>query len=81
MTLNFSIGKNPVLDCDCSGWPEASRQQFQKEARELGRVTRTGGAGISTVRIYHDADADLDALRTALTDLANTILPGNDFKC
>lgn len=81
MTLDFSIGENPVLDCDCSGWPEASRQQFQQEAQALDGVTRTGGAGISTVRIYHDADADLDALRTALTDLANTILAGHDFKC
>lgn len=81
MALNFSIGENPVLDCDLSGWPEVERRKFQSDAAQIEGVVRSGGAGISTVRIWHSSEVDRNVLSTKLTELANGTLPGYQFSC
>ena len=81
MSLNFSIDKEPVIDCAMEGWPDDKRREFQQESREVHGMTSVGGAGHSTTRVRYSSEADAAKIRSQLTELANKILPGHNFVC
>ncbi len=81
MGLDFSIGKELVIDCDLAGWPENQRDDFMGRAANVAGVTRVGGAGHSTVRVRYDVPTQESKIRADLTALANQMMPGRNFIC
>lgn len=79
-TTDLSIGRDPVVDFSCSGWPEAKRDELKNVVGSIPGVTRVSGAGISTIRIgYDDTSISTDNLILAVNRLADGILPGHNF--
>lgn len=79
-TTNLSIGRDPVLDFDCSGWPVEAREKLSRAIRLLTGVTDVGGAGISTVRVRYDPNVIIpSALTLAVDRLADEVMPGHNF--
>lgn len=79
-TTDLSIGRDPVLDFSCSGWPVEKREELSQAIRVLQGVTSVGGAGVSTVRVRYDPSITTpSALTLAVNRLADEILPGYNF--
>ena len=79
-TTNLSIGREPVLDFDCSGWPVAKREELSQAIRAIRGVTAVGGAGVSTLRVRYDPTTiDPSALTVAVDEVADNVLPGHNF--
>ena len=79
-TTDLSIGHDPVVDFNCSGWTQHKRAELSQGIAKLTGVTNVVGAGISTVRVYYDpAAVEPTSLMAAVNELADAILPGHDF--
>lgn len=79
-TTNLSIGLEPVLDFECSGWPVEKREELSQAVRAIQGVTSVGGAGVSTVRVRYDPSiTDSSALTREVDRVADDILPGHNF--
>lgn len=79
-TTDLSIGREPVLDFECSGWPVEKRQELSQAVQAIQGVTSVGGAGISTVRVRYDPSIiNPSALTLAVDRAADDILPGHNF--
>lgn len=79
-TTDLSIGREPVLDFECSGWPTAKRDELFQAVRATKGVTSVGGAGVSTMRVRYDASIiDPSALTPAVDRVADRVLPGHNF--
>jgi len=79
-TTNLSIGLEPILDFECSGWPMEKREELSQAARAIQGVTSVGGAGVSTVRVRYDPSiTDSSALTLEVDRIADDILPGHNF--
>jgi hypothetical protein len=77
---NLSIGENPVVDFDCSGWPQQKREELSQAVHDFAGVTSVTSAGISTVRVYYNPSAiQPEALIVAVDLKADEILPGYNF--
>jgi hypothetical protein len=76
-TTDLSIGREPVLDFDCSGWPVDKREELSRAIRAIQGVSNVGGAGVSTVRVRYDPSIiNPSALTLAVARAADDILPG-----
>lgn len=79
-TTDLSIGREPVLDFECSGWPVDKRNELTEAIRTIAGVTSVGGAGVSTVRVRYDLSIiDLPGLTLAVDRIADDIMPGHNF--
>lgn len=79
-TTDLSIGREPVLDFDCSGWSVEKREELSQAIRAIQGVTNVGGAGVSTVRVRYDPSIiNPSALTLAVNRAADDILPGYNF--
>lgn len=79
-TTDLSIGHEPVLDFDCSGWPVAKREKLSQAVSLIKGVTSVGGAGISMLRDRYDlAIIDPAAPTLAVDRVADGVLPGHNF--
>lgn len=79
-TAHLSIGREPVLDFECSGWPTAKREELSQAVRTIKGVASVGGAGVSTMRVRYDASIiDPSTLTLAVDRVADGVLPGNNF--
>ncbi len=79
-TTNLSVGHEPVLDFECSGWPLAKRDDLFKAVKGIRGVIHVGGAGISTMRIRYDVSmTNPSDLTLAVNRAADVILPGHNF--
>jgi hypothetical protein len=79
-TTNLSIGREPVLDFECSGWPQEKREELSQAVRAIQGVTSVGGAGVSTMRVRYDPSViNPSALTLSVNRVADEILPGHDF--
>ncbi|MBU8545106.1 MULTISPECIES: hypothetical protein [Roseomonadaceae] len=79
-TTNLSIGREPVIDFDCSGWPLEKRERLTQAVRVIHGVTNVGNAGVSTMRVRYDPLVIVaSALTLAVDQVADDILPGNNF--
>lgn len=79
-TTDLSIGREPVLDFECSGWSTEKREELSQAIRAIQGVTSVGGAGVSTVRVRYDPSIVTSASLTLAVDrAADHILPGHNF--
>lgn len=79
-TTDLSIGREPVIDFDCSGWAVEKREELSQAIRAIRGVTNVGGAGISTVRVRYDSTTiDASSLTVAVNKVADSVLPGHNF--
>lgn len=79
-TTDLSIGREPVLDFECSGWPAGKRQELFQAVRAIRGVTNVSGAGVSTMRVRYDSSiTNPSALTLAVDKSADDILPGHNF--
>lgn len=79
-TTDLSIGREPVLDFECSGWPAAKLEELSQAVRAIRGVTSVGGAGVSTMRVRYDPSIiDPSALTLAVDRVADGVLPGHNF--
>lgn len=79
-TTNLSIGREPVLDFDCSGWPVDKRKELTEAVRLILGVTLVVGAGVSTTRVRYDPSMITpSALTLEVNRVADGILPGHNF--
>lgn len=79
-TTNLSIAPEPVLDFECSGWPQEKRQQLFQVVQLIPGVTSVAGAGHSTMRVRYDPlSINPSALTLAVDQVADDVLPGNNF--
>lgn len=79
-TTNLSIGLEPVLDFECSGWPQGKREELSQAVRTIQGVSSVGGAGITTVRVRYDPSIiNSSDLILAVDQVADGILPGHNF--
>ncbi len=79
MILDFSVGLDPVVDCDLSGWPSDKRLAFQSQARRIAGVEQVAVVDSGMVQVTHRADTEIRHLTSALAELANRLLPGRCF--
>jgi hypothetical protein len=79
-TTNLSIGLEPVLDFECSGWPQNKLDELSQAVRTIQGVTGVNGAGVSTMRVrYAPSRINPSALTLAVNRIADEILPGHNF--
>ena len=79
-TTDLSIGREPVLDFECSGWSVEKREELSQAIRAIQGVTKIGGAGVSTVRVSYDPSIIIPSTLTlAVNRAADEILPGYNF--
>ncbi len=79
-TTDLSIGREPVLDFECSGWPAAKRGELDQAVRSIDGVTSVGGAGVSTMRVRYDQSLISSSdLTLAVDRVADNIMPGHNF--
>jgi len=79
-TTDLSVGREPVLDFDCSGWPVEKREELSQAVKVLKGVTSVGGAGVSTMRVRYDPSTIYpSALTLAVDRVADSVLPGHNF--
>jgi len=79
-TTNLSIGLEPVLDFDCSGWPQGKRDELFQAVRSIEGVISVSSAGISTMRVrYAPLIINPSALTVAVNRIADETLPGHGF--
>lgn len=79
-TTDLSIGREPVVDFECSGWALEKREELSRSIRAIRGVTAVGGAGVSTVRVRYDSTTiDVSALTIAVNKIADSVLPGHNF--
>lgn len=79
-TTDLSIGRDPVVDFQCSGWTVEKREELSRAIRVIRGVTDVGGAGVSTLRVWYDSTTiDLSALTLLVNNIADNVLPGHNF--